>query len=72
MIKRHEFTRPDKEDDRVHHIEGTGCQCSPVFLAYRGKTAVDALIAAPKDTPPVVDVDDLGVRHELWLVEDAG
>ena len=72
VIKRHEFTRPDKEDDRVHHIEGTGCQCSPVFLAYRSEAAVDALIAAPKDTPPVVDlVDDLGVRHELWLVEDA-
>ena len=72
IIKRHEFTRPDKEDDRVHHIEGTGCQCSPVFLAYRSQSDLDALIAAPQGTPPYVDfVDDLIVRHELWIVEDA-
>ena len=72
IIKRHEFTRPDKEDDRVAHIEATGCQCSPVFLAYRSRDDLDALIAAPEMTPPGVDfIDDLGVRHELWIVEDA-
>ncbi len=70
IIKRHEFTRPDKEDDRVAHIESTGCQCSPVFLAYRSRQDLDALIAAPEMTPPSVDfVDDLDVRHELWIVE---
>jgi uncharacterized protein (DUF1015 family) len=71
VIKRHEFTRPEKEDDRVAHIESTGCQCSPVFLAYRSRGDLDALIAAPAMTPPSVDfVDDLDVRHELWIIED--
>jgi len=71
VIKRHEFTRPDKEDDRVAHIEATGCQCSPVFLAYRSEATLDAIIEAPKMRPPSVDfVDDLEVRHELWIVED--
>jgi uncharacterized protein (DUF1015 family) len=70
VIKRHEFTRPDKEDDRVAHIEATGCQCSPVFLAYRAKAELDALIGAPS-TPAEVDLtDDLGVRHELWVVRE--
>lgn len=73
IIKRHEFTRPDKEDDRLAHMEATGCQCSPVFLAYRSEAALDALVAAPNDRSPQVDItDDLGVRHELWLVDDPG
>jgi len=72
VIKRHEFTRPDKEDDRVAHIEATGCQCSPVFLAYRADTELDALIGAP-DQPADVDLtDDLGVRHELWVINNPG
>lgn len=71
IIKKHEFTRPDKEDDRLAHIEATGCQCSPVFLAYRSQPDLDAQIAAPEMTPPDVDLtDDLGVRHELWIVSD--
>ena len=71
IIKKHEFTRPDKEDDRLAHIEATACQCSPVFLAYRSDAEIDAQIAAPDMRPPDVDLtDDLGVRHELWLVTD--
>ena len=71
IIKKHEFTRPDKEDDRLAHIESTGCQCSPVFLAYRSETKLDTVIAAPVNETANVDLtDDLGVRHELWLVSD--
>jgi uncharacterized protein (DUF1015 family) len=70
VIKRHEFTRPDKEDDRVAHIEATGCQCSPVFLAYRAQNDLDALIGAPNHPPEVDLTDDLGVRHELWVINN--
>src|SRR5213079_1838471 len=41
IIKKHEFTRPDKEDDRVRHIETLGSQTGPVFLTYRANAALD-------------------------------
>ncbi|GAB0148045.1 DUF1015 family protein [Marichromatium sp. PS1] len=66
-IKRHEFTRPAKEDDRVRQIEALDAQTGPVFLAYRAQAAVDGLLAATTEQPPEVDVTAAdGVRHELW------
>src|ERR1700730_17960698 len=43
IIKKHEFTRPDKEDDRVRHIETLNSQTGPVFLTYRANAALDEL-----------------------------
>src|ERR1700709_1150513 len=45
IIKKHEFTRPDKEDDRVRHIETLNSQTGPVFLTYRANAALDELFA---------------------------
>ena len=45
IIKKHEFTRPDKEDDRVRHIETLNSQTGPVFLTYRATTDVDEFIS---------------------------
>ncbi len=70
-IRRHEFTRPEKEDDRVRQIEALNAQTGPVLLAYRDDADLDARLAAVAATVPEVDVEgDGGVRHSLWTVDD--
>ncbi len=70
-IRKHEFTRPDKEDDRVRQIEALSAQTGPVLLAYPDATAVDELIAGATGRDPVADVTADGVRHTVWLIDDA-
>lgn len=71
LIKKHEFTRPDKEDDRVNHIHTLGAQVGPVFLTYRARPAIDALIADIVTQVPEYDfVAEDGNRHVLWVVQD--
>ncbi len=71
-IRKHEFTRPDKEDDRVRQIEALNAQTGPVLLAYPESPEADALIAQATQTAPVADVTaDGGVRHTIWKIEDA-
>lgn len=71
-IRKHEFTRPDKEDDRVRQIEALNAQTGPVLLAYPPAAEADALIAAAAQGEPVADVTaDDGIRHQLWLLNDA-
>src|SRR4051812_38135318 len=71
IIKKHEFTRPDKEDDRVRHIEILNSQTGPVFLTYRAVEAMDDI--AKRKTAETPDVDFTakdGVRHTAWAVSD--
>jgi uncharacterized protein (DUF1015 family) len=71
-IRRHEFTRPDKEDDRVRQIEALGAQTGPVLLAHPDAPEVDEVLAEVTQGPPCIDVTaDTGVRHTLWVVETA-
>jgi len=71
-IRKHEFTRPDKEDDRVRHIDALNAQTGPVFLTYRHNDNVDGMVADITLTEPEVDITAPdGVRHTLWVVEDA-
>ena len=71
-VKKHEFTRPDKEDDRVRHIETLNSQTGPVFLTYRASAAVDELAARRTAGEPAVDFTAPdGVRHSAWVVSDA-
>jgi uncharacterized protein (DUF1015 family) len=71
-IRKHEFTRPDKEDDRVRHIEALNAQTGPVFLTYRANAAIDAFVVRRIAVPPVVDFTASdGVRHSSWTVADA-
>jgi uncharacterized protein (DUF1015 family) len=73
VIKKHELTRPDKENDRMRHIETLGAQTGPVFLTYRRSDAVDALVAEAMGRAPAVDITTSdGVRHVLFVVDDAG
>ncbi|NJD24328.1 MAG: DUF1015 domain-containing protein [Betaproteobacteria bacterium] len=67
-IRRHEFTRPDKEDDRVRQIEALAAQTGPVLLAYPDSAAADALLAAATAGEPVADATLDGVRHTVWAI----
>lgn len=70
-IRRHEFTRPEKEDDRVRQIEALNAQTGPVLLAYPAQADVDGLLEEVTRTPPVVDlVADDGIGHRFWVVSD--
>lgn len=71
-IRRHEFTRPDKEDDRVRHIEALNAQTGPALLAYPHAPEIDALLAEASAGVPDIDaVSGSGVRHTLWVIRDA-
>ena len=71
-VRKHELTRPDKEDDRVRHMEALNAQTGPVLAAYPAAPALDALLAGIADGEPETDVvADDGVRHSIWPVRDA-
>ncbi len=70
-IRKHEFTRPAKEDDRVRQIEALNAQTGPVLLAYRSQDDIDALIASVTNNPPEYDlVADDGIGHTFWVLDD--
>jgi uncharacterized protein (DUF1015 family) len=72
LIKKHEFTRPEKENDRINHIKTTGAQTGNVFLAYKSVPEIDAFIEKWKqDKNPVYDLTaDDKVQHTVWIVND--
>ncbi|MEN8106561.1 MAG: DUF1015 family protein [Pseudomonadota bacterium] len=68
-IRKHEFTRPDKENDRVSQIEALNAQTGPVLLAYKSRDDIDALLeAVTRDEPEVDLVADDGIGHSFWVV----
>lgn len=73
IIKKHEFTRPEKEQDRINHISITGAQTGNVFLAYRNVDTLDQIISTyKKEQQPVYDfVAADGITHRIWVVADA-
>jgi uncharacterized protein (DUF1015 family) len=71
-IRKHEFTRPAKENDRVQQIEALAAQTGPVFLVYPAHNVVDTILADIAEGEPDLNVvADGGVTHMLWLVSDA-
>jgi len=69
LIKKHEKTRPDKEDDRTKHMLAIGAQTGPVFLTYRASKQIDQVVSRVVSTPELFDfIAPDGVRHELWQV----
>lgn len=70
-IRRHEFTRPDKERERTLHVDTVGAQTGPVFLTYRGEGEIDRLTAQVAKRPPeyAFTVDN-GVCHTVWVIRD--
>lgn len=72
LIKKHEYTRPDKELDRIRHISVSGAQTGNVFLAYRAQNDIDELIANwTKAKNPVYDFTAPDqIRHTIWVIND--
>jgi len=69
LIKKHEKTRQDKEDDRTRLIDTLSADTGPVFLTYRDNTAVNALVAAKTRETPLHDFTAPdGIRHTLWRI----
>jgi uncharacterized protein (DUF1015 family) len=72
IIKRHELTRPDKENDRIRHIERLNSQTGPVFLVYRARPALDQLVTQKIAQAPSIDfIAQDAVRHTAWVVAEA-
>ena len=72
VIKKHEFTRKDKEDDRTRHMIELRAQTGPVFLTYRASPAVDRVVSRVTGQRPLFDFTAAdGVQHTIWRV-DAG
>ena len=73
VIKKHELTRRDKEEDRMKHVRVNNANLEPVFFAYPDNAVLDALVSRIAKTTPEYDfiapID--GFRHQLWLVKDA-
>jgi uncharacterized protein (DUF1015 family) len=70
-IRKHEFTRPDKEDDRVRQITALNAQTGPVLLAWPAEARLKAILAAATAGEPVANVTaDDGVVHTVWRIDD--
>lgn len=72
IILKHEFTRPEKELDRINHIKTTGAQTGNVFLAYKNHDEVDVVIENWKTNRSVVYdfVADDGIQHSIWIINE--
>ena len=72
VIKKHERTRRDKEDDRTRHVLALRAQTGPVFLTYRATATIDAAVQAASAPPPLFDFTAAdSIRHTLWTVPPA-
>ena len=70
-IKKHEFTRQKKEDDRVNNILSTNANTGPVFLTYRSVKPIDDLIMINTHNKPIYDLtDEYGCRHRIFKVKN--
>ena len=71
LIKKHELTRADKEDDRVRHVNSLNAQTGPVFLTYKAVPEIDAIISRIIKRSPENDfIAADQIRHTLWVVKD--
>jgi uncharacterized protein (DUF1015 family) len=73
LIRKHEKTRADKEDDRTRHVLALNANAEPVFLTYRPRSDIDALVLRETAAPPLYDFTAPdGVRHTVWRVVSPG
>lgn len=72
VIKKHEYTRKDKEDDRTRHVATLNANAGPVFLTYRDVPEINEAVDTIKSTTPLYDFTaDDGIRHTVWRISDA-
>jgi uncharacterized protein (DUF1015 family) len=71
IIKKHELTRPDKEEDRMNHVRIADINAEPVFFAYRDHEAIDHIVADKVKEKPVYDVTTPDeVNHKFWVIDN--
>ncbi|MGP1477516.1 MAG: DUF1015 domain-containing protein [Phocaeicola sp.] len=72
VIKKHELTRRDKEEDRMKHVRVNNANIEPVFFAYPDDAVLDAVVAKYTVNKPVYDftAEDDGFRHRLWIIDN--
>ena len=71
VIKKHENTRSDKEQDRINHVDTCNAQTGPIYLAYRANPVISSVIARVKAEKPVNDfVAPDGISHKVWVIGD--
>lgn len=71
-IRKHEFTRPQKEDDRVRQITALNAQTGPVLVTYRASDDVKVMLDEIASQAPIYDlVADDGIGHTVWIIEDS-
>ena len=70
MIRKHELTRPDKEEDRKQHIRVSNFNAEPVFFAYPPHVEIDEIVAGIIKSDPVYDfIAEDGIRHQVWVID---
>ncbi len=70
-IKKHELTRPDKEEDRMKHVRITNANAEPVFFTYPTQEEIDKIVAETVKAPAVYDfVADDGFGHHFWIIDE--
>jgi uncharacterized protein (DUF1015 family) len=71
QIKKHEFTRRDKEDDRTRHVSEQNANAEPVFLTYRFQAEIDAIVDGVRASDPLYDITTPdGIGHTVWRIAD--
>lgn len=70
IIKKHELTREDKEQDRIRHVDICNANTGPIFLAYRTVDAISEIIERIKKNAPVYDFTaEDGIKHRAWIID---
>lgn len=71
VIKKHELTRKDKEQDRTRHVDYCNAQTGPIFLTYRARKEINQIVYSWAEKPPVYNVvSEDGVTHTIWSIDD--
>ena len=71
LIKKHEYTRKDKEDDRTRHVTEQGANAEPVFLTYPAVPYIDRTINKAMEAKPAYDIATPdGIGHTVWIIDD--
>lgn len=71
IIKKHENTRADKEEDRIRHVDTCNAQTGPIFLAYRSNDVINGIVEGAKKSEAYCNfVADDGIRHAAWKISD--
>ena len=71
IIKKHENTRAEKEQDRICHVDACSAQTGPIFLCYRSNTTINQIVTKTMNQAPAADfISDGGVRNRVWVISD--